>query len=160
MSGSVETGPMMSCGHCGATIYKEHIDRGLAGMWGGELLCPSCRKERVASREAASGPGEVGSLPLAMDADDSTAPVILPDVPAMDTPPAPLSGVSAMGGIGARHVRTFHAKLSEGAVHHLDEQVNTWLEQHPEIVIKYATTTVGVWEAKHAEPNLIMTLFY
>ncbi|GAG30077.1 unnamed protein product, partial [marine sediment metagenome] len=67
---------------------------------------------------------------------------------------------SSRPGRGARRVRTFHSKLSEGAVRHLDEQVNAWLESHPEIEIKFANTTVGVWEAKHAEPNLILMVFY
>ena len=61
---------------------------------------------------------------------------------------------------GATRMRIFHAKLSDGAVGHLDHQINDWLDQNPEIEIKFANTTVGVWEGKHAEPNLILTLFY
>ena len=46
MSSPLDTEPAMTCTGCGASIYKEHIDRGLAGMWAGQMLCPSCRKER------------------------------------------------------------------------------------------------------------------
>ena len=60
----------------------------------------------------------------------------------------------------ATRIRTFHAKLSEGAILHLDQQVNSWLDGHPDLEIKFASTTVGTWEGKHPEPNLILTIFY
>ena len=42
----------------------------------------------------------------------------------------------------------------------MEEQINSWLDDNPDISIKFAETTVGTWEGKHSEPNLIMTVFY
>ena len=63
-------------------------------------------------------------------------------------------------GQGATRLRIFHSKISNGAVRHLEKTVNQWLDNNPEIEIKFSTTTVGTWEGKHAEPNLILTIFY
>ena len=168
MSSSVGTESIMTCVACGASIYQEHIDRGLAGMWAGQMLCPACLREKKESDQAGEGTDELGSLPLMTDSEPtgvSEAPPIndhsgfsVAEGTGLDGRPVPPSpGRTARG---ARRVRTFHSKLSEGAVNHLDEQINAWLESHPEIEIKFANTTVGVWEAKHAEPNLIVTIFY
>ena len=56
--------------------------------------------------------------------------------------------------------RTFHSKLSEAALEFMNNQINEWLDGHDEITIKFATSTIGLFEGKHTEPNLIMTLFY
>ena len=166
MSSSLSAESVMTCMACGASIYQEHIDRGLAGMWAGEMLCPACLREKKEADQARGSAHEVGSLPLmdesepAGDAEGMHAAESLVLSPAggleLGDQPAP----QALAGAGARHVRIFHAKLSEGAVRHLAEQVNTWLESHPDVEVKFAHTTVGVWEGKHAESNLILTVFY
>ncbi|MCK6456285.1 MAG: hypothetical protein L6Q92_07115 [Phycisphaerae bacterium] len=62
---------------------------------------------------------------------------------------------------GASRVRTFHARISQGAMAHLDSIINEWLEANPDIYIKHATATVGLFEAKqHTEHHLIITLFF
>lgn len=170
MNAAARAESVMTCTACGASIYQEHIDRGLAGMWAGEMLCPACLREKKETGEAPEDASDLGlgSLPLmeeaATAADDDTPREADPpqfsiaDVLGVDSQldvPSPGSA-----GTGARHVRIFHAKLSEGAIKHLEGQVNTWLESHPEVYVKCANTTVGVWEAKHAEPNLILTIFY
>lgn len=136
-----------TCEQCRATIYQIQINKGQAGRWAGKLLCPHCLKERK----------------------DSDPMVVDPDMAAgADIAGAIGSGLNEVAlrrplnrtGQGATRVRTFHAKLSEVAIRHMDYQVNLWLEQNPEIEIKFANTTVGTWEGKHPEPAMILTVFY
>ncbi len=63
-------------------------------------------------------------------------------------------------GNGATRCRTFHAKLNDASLSYLNSQVNEWIDGDPTIEIKFATSSVGVVEGKHAEPHLIMTVFY
>jgi hypothetical protein len=108
---------------------------------------------------------ELATFPLE---DVAPAPAALASAaPAAPTPPSPeQTGVQVTrrpprpGATGGTRMRIFHARLSEGAVAHLDQQINDWLDQNPEIEVKFANSTVGTWEGKHAEPNLILTLFY
>ena len=60
----------------------------------------------------------------------------------------------------ATRCRTFHCKLSEGAIEFLNMQVNDWLDKHPDIVVKFARSDIGMFEGKHKEPNLILTIFF
>ncbi|MEM7681346.1 MAG: hypothetical protein AAF288_05260 [Planctomycetota bacterium] len=62
-------------------------------------------------------------------------------------------------GRGATHVKTFVAKLRMEAVEHLDDQVNAWLDEHPEYEVKFAQTTVGELRGKTLEPALFMTIW-
>ncbi|HOB75383.1 MAG TPA: hypothetical protein PKG54_12765 [Phycisphaerae bacterium] len=161
MSTTSPAEPLLSCTACGATIYPEHLDRRLAGYWAGAIYCAVCLAEKKNDGDAASVPAdEPISVPLEEVAFDSSAPAIATSPPPVSTaatvsrrPPRPDAS-------GATRMRIFHARLSNGAIAHLDQQVNDWLEQNPEIEIKFANSTVGIWEGKHAEPNLILTLFY
>jgi len=67
---------------------------------------------------------------------------------------------SVLKGAAATRCRTFHSKLSDAAVAYMNNQVNEWVDSDPEIEIKFATSTIGVFEGKHAEQNLILTVFY
>lgn len=150
------------CSGCGATIYPEHFSRGLAIRQAGKLLCRHCHE---ASKVPAAQPGDDSvSLQLA-DAPDSSD----------RSGRSSLHGLAGFTAVGAseaiyrkpagkpgvaNRMRTFHAKLAEGAIFHLDEQVNGWLDAHPDIEVKFATTSVGTWEGKHPEPNLVLTIFY
>ena len=60
----------------------------------------------------------------------------------------------------ATRCRMFHAKLSDGAIDYLNGQINEWLDQNADISIKFANSTIGPFEGKHTEPNIIMSLFY
>ncbi len=58
-------------------------------------------------------------------------------------------------------IRTFHARMSGSALQNLDQAVNEWLDAHPDVFIKNATATVGVFEAKiSSEEHLVLTIFY
>lgn len=60
----------------------------------------------------------------------------------------------------ATRCRTFHGKLTGAGLAHMDEQINEWLDAHPEIFIKSSNSTVGVFEGKTKEPHLLVTVFY
>lgn len=176
---------ILPCGECGASVYRNHRDTGLAGYVAGKLLCVHCLKEKKAGgRTGASqtSPPASPATPAPIGADD------LPTIPLDDALEATseelashqtahgLSGTSAMPairegptqfqrplnktGTGATRCRTFHCKLSEEGVRRLDEQINEFCEMNPDVEIKFTTSTVGIWTGKHAEPNLIVTVFY
>ena len=63
-------------------------------------------------------------------------------------------------GTGAIRVKSFHAKYSDQGVDHLDDAINEWLDEHPEVEVKFATQTVHVFEGKIREPALVMNVWY
>ena len=63
-------------------------------------------------------------------------------------------------GTGATRVRTFHAKLSDGAFSFLDLQINEWIDQNPGVEVKFCSTTIGTVEGKRPEPNIIINVWY
>jgi hypothetical protein len=65
-----------------------------------------------------------------------------------------------VSGTGAIRVRSFHAKYSEQGVEHLDDMINEWLDDHPDIEVKFVTQTVHVFEGKIREPALVMNVWY
>ena len=62
-------------------------------------------------------------------------------------------------GSGAIHVKTFVAKLRLDAVEHLDQQINEWLDAHPQYEVKFVTTSVGELMGKTKEPALFMSVW-
>jgi hypothetical protein len=58
-------------------------------------------------------------------------------------------------GEGATHVRSFHSKLTDDALGYVDKQINAWLDENPDIEVKFATTTIGTFTGKVKEPHLI-----
>ena len=58
-------------------------------------------------------------------------------------------------GTGAIHVRTFHSKLTDDALKYLDEQVNEWLDEHPQYEVKQVATTIGTFTGNVKEPHVI-----
>ncbi len=42
----------------------------------------------------------------------------------------------------------------------MNEHINEWVDKHDDVEIKFARTVVGVFEGKHSDPNLLITLFY
>jgi hypothetical protein len=61
---------------------------------------------------------------------------------------------------GACRVRTFHCRLTEQSVEYMDQTINSWLDQHPEIEIKFSTSVVGLWDGKLKEPTLVINVWY
>ena len=58
-------------------------------------------------------------------------------------------------GMGAIHVRTFHAKLTDDALVYLDQHINEWLDAHPQYEVKFVTSCVGTLTGKLKEPHLV-----
>jgi hypothetical protein len=57
-------------------------------------------------------------------------------------------------------VKTFHGKYSDQGMEHLDDVINEWLDNHPEVEVKFVTSTVNVFEGKIREPALVLNLWY
>ena len=62
-------------------------------------------------------------------------------------------------GAGATHVKTFHAKLREDALEFMDEQINNWLDSHPELEVKLVTTTIGELKGKTTEAAMFVMVW-
>ena len=69
---------------------------------------------------------------------------------------------SAAAGVtdGIRGVKTFFTKLHPGAIVFLDEQIENWLKEHPDVIIKRTNITTGEVQSKKTEPNLIVMVWY
>lgn len=64
------------------------------------------------------------------------------------------------GSPNATRCRVFHCKLADAAMVYMCEQINEWADSSDDIEIKFATSVIGVVEGKHADPHLIVTVFY
>ena len=62
-------------------------------------------------------------------------------------------------GTGAIHVKTFVAKLRLDAVEHLDQQINEWLDAHPQYEVKFVTSTIGKLVGKITEEALFVNVW-
>jgi hypothetical protein len=170
---------LLRCHSCGASIYKEHLDKKMAGFRSGKLLCVHCTREQNGPSPADAEPAAEAPAAPATPTENDLAPISLVD--ALEAPEAPAQktshgtmSVPAVApteelkltravnktGTGATRCHTFHSKLSDEAMRHMDMQINEWCDRHPEVEIKFCSTTVGIWTGKHAEPNLIVTVFY
>ena len=158
------------CEDCGASIYREHIDSGIARYEEGKLLCAHCVAEYEQAHDGTVGGEEEFVAPIAYD-DDAD------DTEEMGESRIHVSTGSMLAGSGkwddsrfkrpldpkspgASRCRTFHSKLNEGALEFMSTSINEWLDGDKNIVIKFSTSTIGVFEGKHPEPNLIVALFY
>jgi hypothetical protein len=63
-------------------------------------------------------------------------------------------------GTGAVRVRSFHGRLSDQGLGFMDDQINEWLDSHPEVEVKFVTSSVGTYEGKIREPALVLNLWY
>ncbi len=62
-------------------------------------------------------------------------------------------------GTGAIHVKTFVTKLRLDAIDHLDEQINEWLDNHPEYEVKFVSQSIGNLVGKHTEDALFTSVW-
>ena len=62
-------------------------------------------------------------------------------------------------GHGATHVRTFVSKMRLDAIEHLDEQINEWLDEHPELEVKFVTTSHGTLTGKTKEEAMFVSVW-
>lgn len=163
---------LAECGACGAVIYPEHITKGLAEQVDDKLLCVHCAKER----HAAAGGGEA----ILLEDSHSSAFGLTGGVVYDKRPTAIKSFGGGPGGMTegaaaheerlkrpllrdvplATRCKIFHCKLSDSSFAYLSDQINEWADGREDVQIKFATTTIGVVEGKHADAHLIVTVFY
>lgn len=62
-------------------------------------------------------------------------------------------------GTGAIHVKSFHCRLNEEGLAFLDQQVNEWLDAHPQYEVKFVQNSIGEWKGKTVEPNLVVQVW-
>ncbi|MEL7474539.1 MAG: hypothetical protein AAGK04_14580 [Planctomycetota bacterium] len=62
-------------------------------------------------------------------------------------------------GTGAIHVRSFHCKLTGESLSYLDQQINEWLDAHPQYEVKFVTTGLGEWVGKTKEQHLVVQVW-
>lgn len=62
-------------------------------------------------------------------------------------------------GTGATRCKTFHSKLRVDALEFLDDQVNKWLDDHPDYEVKFVTTSMGILTGKTKEEALFMNVW-
>ncbi|MCC6680005.1 MAG: hypothetical protein IT445_03790 [Phycisphaeraceae bacterium] len=60
---------------------------------------------------------------------------------------------------GASHMKTFVAKLRLDAIDHMDNQINEWLDEHPDYDIKFVTASVGTLVGKTTEEALFLNVW-
>jgi len=63
-------------------------------------------------------------------------------------------------GEGPVRIRTFHAKLSDQGLEYLDDAINHFIDEHPEVDIKFVTTNVGMFDGKFKDLALIVNVWY
>lgn len=65
-----------------------------------------------------------------------------------------------VNGTGAIHCKVFHCKLREDALDFLEQQINEWLDKHPEYEVKQVTSSVGELKTKTmSEPAMFITVW-
>lgn len=62
-------------------------------------------------------------------------------------------------GTGAIHVKSFHCKLTGDSLEFIDQQINEWLDAHPQYEVKFVTSSIGTWTGKSKEPNMIINVW-
>lgn len=159
------------CQVCGANVYSEHIDSGIARYEDGKLMCKHCLEDYEAKHDASGSATAVEFEPIALESQSHDSAVDMSESRIHGTSAATLGLAGAWDeskfkrkldsqNPGATRCRTFHAKLTEGALDFMTQQINGWLDDNPHIVVKFASSTIGQFEGKHVDPNLILTVFY
>ncbi len=60
---------------------------------------------------------------------------------------------------GAIHVKTFVTKLRLDAIEHLDQQINSWLDNHDEYEVKFVSQSIGKLVGKSTEDALFVSVW-
>lgn len=162
------------CEECGATVYSEHLESGIARYEGGRLLCSVCVAEYERAHDTTSDESTDDLAPIEFEDDETdslSASGEMSSTRIHTVSAATLGGHGAWddskfkrelqpNGVGATRCRTFHCRLSEGAIDFLVTQINEWIDGNDKIAVKFVNSSIGLFEGKHTEQNLIVTLFY
>jgi hypothetical protein len=63
-------------------------------------------------------------------------------------------------GHGACRVKTFHGKCSDQGLEYLDDAINMFLDEHPEIEVKFVQSNIGMFDGKFKDFALIVNVWY
>jgi hypothetical protein len=150
-----------TCDECGAAVYPDHLEKGTAGMVDERLLCPICYREaqRVSTKaEVDDTIALVDDAPAILDEDKPEA---KPKIKAfgddsvfgqfMDHNETRFQRPLVNTGRSAIRCRTFHTKLTEAAISYMDAMINDWIDKNPQIEIKFASSTIGMFEGKQRQ---------
>ena len=149
-----------TCAICSATIYPEHIARGVAGLHEGRLLCHICLGEHT-QKEAPDEPAPSASLAqVDFSAPSTKIRSFGAGSRSVGTSTENFRRPLQPDSVHATRCKTFHAKLSDASFSHLDEQINEWADAHDDVHIKFAVSTIGVVEGKNRDSHIIVTVFY
>ena len=138
---------------------------------------PAQPRPVVPSSQHGAGGAKVAGMPTLANKQEDLDPISLVDDfdASSDTPPT--SKIKAFGvagthqekgykrktyasGQGACRVRSFHGRLSDEGMAYMDDKINEWLDNHPDIEVKVVTTTIGQYEGKIKEPALVVNVWY
>lgn len=177
------------CQTCNAEITAEQIAQRQAGLIQGVLLCPKCVAEKrrqavqqaqIAAQKKGEGqPAAAAPRPPAQPVDEADIAISLIDDDEMPTSESRvIRSFAARSTLGSAHhdeklkrplggprdaasrIRTFHSKLTDPGLANMDDQINEWLDLHPDIYIKTVTSSIGIFESKTKEPHLFVCVFY
>ena len=172
---------LKQCAACGAVIYPEQVQKHTADWFAGKLMCGHCLAEKRSPANTGGATTGLGTHQAGSPAESVGRPapgIALADEPVMTSAAvrhtATLQQAEAAvhkkshalkrplvpGTQQATRCKTFHCKMSEGAVAYLNDQINEWVDGHEDVTIKFATSSVGVFEGKHSEQHLVVTVFY
>ena len=172
-----------ACEVCGASIYPEHIKKGVADFLAGKLLCPHCLQEKKLL--ATVNPAAL----YKDDTEDQTSdePITLADEEEDDMLSGSSTQIQAFGDSrvsgatsfgaplpereyrrpllknspNATRCRIFHSKLNDQSFANMNETINEWVDANDDIQIKFVSSCVGTIEAKSSQDmHLIVTVFY
>lgn len=161
-----------SCQECGGAITAEQISAREAGLIKGVLMCPLC----VSAARQAAADARLATAANEAPAEDET--ISLVGSEEVGSGPSKIHSFATGSTLSGEHhddqlnrpltgpteaptrCRTFHAKLNDASIAYMDEQINAWIDGNDQIFVKTVSTTVGTFEGKHPEPNLIVTVFY
>ena len=170
-----------TCSKCGKEISNDDLRNHAAVKYKGELLCPPCAEELkariLAAKQQEGTGGNGGGLPA--EAPEEEVPIALAELDKPRVVAGPSTQIhqfsSPTGTIAkerewkrpllqgtdtATRCKTFHCKLTDASMQNLNDQVNEWVDEHEDVEIKFATSNIGIIEGKHADPHLIVTVFY
>ncbi len=173
---AAEPKKVRACDECGATIRREDFLNHSAVRYKGKLLCPTCvqaAKAKLATEKkpepVTGGDYDPIEVPIALVEEDKPRVVAGPSAHIHGFSGAEMLAQSAEHEYKrallhdtrvATRCRTFHCKLTDASLTNLNEQINEWVDEHEDVEIKFALSNTGVVEGKHADPHLIMTIFY
>lgn len=64
-----------------------------------------------------------------------------------------------INGQGATRCRMFFSKIAVASLDHMQQSINEWLDSE-KVEVKHVGHMIGTMEGKHAEPNVIVWVWY